>query len=580
SLGLHTFVTALESGSLTPDECNAAFKLAYARWYLPIVLDQREPLRTFHRGRHEGAIAEFCHFDNLARQAASSYARQSNLHGLPSSEQAPRNSELGLLRHQLGLKRPSKSIREMISRMPETFGKLAPCLLMSPLSIAQYLPPEQSQFDVVILDEASQIATWDAIGAIARAKQTIIVGDSKQLPPTNFFGRIENDEDNDELEDHERDLESILDEAQAAGLPTVQLNWHYRSRHESLIAFSNRHYYENKLVTFPAAESIDRGVSHVHVSGGVYDRGGSRTNRKEAEAVVADLVTRMQHCLGKPASDRLTYGVVTLNRPQQSLIQDLLDEAQRKCPELEWFFASDRVEPTVVKNLENVQGDERDVMMFSVTFGYDVRGKFPVDFGAINRDGGERRLNVAITRARQKLVLYTSFKHDELRVEKSSARGVRDLRDFIEYANSDKRMIGSPRESSADDCGSQFENAVAEVLEEVGWKVDRNVGVSGHCLDIGIVHPERPGTYLAGVVCDGEMYRHGIMALDREKTRQRVLEDLGWNVIRVWSTDWWYDPDRAFLNLDKRLRELLGRPIESAPSSTDASDHRQGELDS
>src|SRR5690606_10804882 len=210
---------------------------------------------TFQRFLHEDAVKDFCRLDELARRAAAPQVRTGVLHGLPPSDQVSRKSELGLLRHQMRLKRPSKSIREVISGMPETFGKLAPCLLMSPLSIAQYLPADQAQFDVVIFDEASQIATWDAIGAIARGTQTIIVGDPKQLPPTNFFGRTDSDEENAELEDHEKDLESILDEAQASGLPTVQLNWHYRSKHESLIAFSNWNYYGNHLVTFPAAES-------------------------------------------------------------------------------------------------------------------------------------------------------------------------------------------------------------------------------------------------------------------------------------------------------------------------------------
>src|SRR5690606_17651789 len=239
---------------------------------------------TFQRFLHEDAVKDFCRLDELARRAAAPQVRTGVLHGLPPSDQVSRQSELGLLRHQMGLKRPSKSIREMISGMPEAFGKLVPCLLMSPLSIAQYLPADQSLFDVVIFDEASQLTTWDAVGAIARGRQPIVVGDPKQLPPTNFFGRTEDDEENDELDDYEKDLESILDEAQASGLPTLQLNWHYRSRHESLIAFSNWHYYGNKLVTFPSSESADRGVSLCHLPESVYDRGNSRTNRIEAEA--------------------------------------------------------------------------------------------------------------------------------------------------------------------------------------------------------------------------------------------------------------------------------------------------------
>ena len=465
----------------------------------------------------------------------------------------------------MGLKRPSKSIRDVISAMPETFGKLAPCLLMSPLSIAQYLPVEQSQFDVVVFDEASQIATWDAIGAIARGKQTIIVGDPKQLPPTNFFGRAESDEDNVELEDHEKDLESILDEAQASGLPTLQLNWHYRSKHESLIAFSNWHYYGNHLVTFPAAESAERGVSLKHVNGAIYDRGKSRTNRQEAESIVADAVMQMNRCLTKPENQRLTYGVVTFNSQQQELIQDLLDDAQRRQPELEWFFSDDRTEPTCVKNLENVQGDERDVMMFSITFGFDVAGKFPIDFGAINRDGGERRLNVAITRARQQLIVYSSFLPEQLRAERSTARGVHDLKAFLEYADKGPLAIVASTEGSLGGHESPLEEAVAAALEERGWRIDPQVGVSGFRIDLGIVHPDKPGAYLAAVECDGATYHRSAVARDRDKTRQQVLENLGWKILRVWSTDWWYDAETAIEQIHTDLSALLQRRRDAEP---------------
>ena len=571
-LGLAAFVEALQTGELRASDAASRFRLAYARWWLPKIVDQRQPLRAFQRFLHEGTIEEFRRLDDCARQAAAPRARQAVLHGLPPSDQVARKSELGLLRHQMSLKRPSKSIREMIAGMPGSFSKLAPCLLMSPLSIAQYLPAEHPPFDVVIFDEASQIATWDAIGAIARGKQTIIVGDPKQLPPTNFFGRTDNDDDNPELEDHEKDLESILDEVQASGLPTLQLNWHYRSRHESLIAFSNWNYYGNRLVTFPAAESIDRGVSLRHIRDGIYDRGKSRTNRREAEAIVAELVERMKRCMKKPESQRLTYGVVTFNSQQQELIQDLLDDALRQNEELEWFFSDDRIEPTVVKNLENVQGDERDVMMFSVTFGFDAAGKFPVDFGAINRDGGERRLNVAITRARQELVVFASFLPEQIRVEKSKARGVHDLRAFLEYADKGPEAIIARIEGSLGGPESPLEEAIAASLTARGWRVDTQVGVSGFRIDLGVVHPDKPGAYLAGVECDGATYHRSPVARDRDKIRQQVLENLGWTILRVWSTDWWYDPVTAIEQLDSTLNRLLETSREKAVAPEVASD--------
>ncbi|MGD9127334.1 MAG: DUF3320 domain-containing protein, partial [Planctomycetia bacterium] len=558
-LGLTTFIETLQSGDLKTTEAATQFELAYARWWLPTVVDHREPLRTFQKFLHEGTIKEFCRLETKSRRIAAPQVRHAVLHGLPPSDQVPRKSELGLLRHQMNLKRPSKSIREVIAGMPETFSKLAPCLLMSPLSIAQYLPADQAQFDVVVFDEASQIATWDAIGAIARGKQTIIVGDPKQLPPTNFFGRTDNDEDDAELEDYEKDLESILDEAQVSGLPTLQLDWHYRSKHESLIAFSNWNYYGNRLVTFPAAESAYRGVSFRHVEGALYDRGKSRTNRQEAEAIVTTVVERMQQCLGKPEDQRLTYGVVTFNSQQQELIQDLLDEAQRQHPELEWFFSDDRFEPTMVKNLENVQGDERDVMLFSITFGFDAAGKFPVDFGAINRSGGERRLNVAVTRARQELIVFASFLPEQIRTERSNARGAHDLKAFLEYAQKGAQAVVARTDGSLGDAESPLEEAIVAALEERGWQIDTQVGVSGFRIDIGVVHPDKPGAYLAGVECDGATYHRSATARDRDKIRQQVLENLGWTIMRVWSTDWWYDPDSAVKQLDELLNERLTR---------------------
>jgi hypothetical protein len=342
---LAPLIEQIERGEVRPDEARAAFRLGYARWWLPQVLDADPALRNFRRFQHENAIKEFREIDDLVQSQATQRVIGAIAHGLPPVQSVPRNSELGLLRHQMELQRPSQSIRDMIGRMPQSFSKLAPCMLMSPISIAQYLPPNQALFDLVIFDEASQITTWDAVGAIARARQTIIVGDPKQLPPTNFFGR--NEDDDEEITDHEKDLESILDEAKAAGIPVRDLRWHYRSRSESLIAFSNYHYYQNRLVTFPSPAVEDRAVHLRKVPHGVYDRGKSRTNKVEAEAVVKEAVARMRAWLKLPEKERPTLGVITFNAQQQSLILDRLDAASRRDdPELEWFFAEERVEPT------------------------------------------------------------------------------------------------------------------------------------------------------------------------------------------------------------------------------------------
>ncbi|MCR5870752.1 DUF3320 domain-containing protein [Sphingomonas sp. J344] len=565
--GLEGLVARLEDGGVAPDQTQAAFRLGYARWWLPSVLDGDPVLRDFRRFSHDNAIVEFREIDDLVRSHATGRVISAIAHGLPPVQSVPRNSELGLLRYQMELQRPSQSIRDLIGKMPESFSKLAPCMLMSPLSIAQYFPPNQALFDVVIFDEASQITTWDAVGAIARGRQTIIVGDPKQLPPTNFFGRNEEEE---EVADHERDLESILDEAKASGIPVRDLRWHYRSRSESLIAFSNYHYYQNRLVTFPSPQVEDRAVRLHKVPNGVYDRGKSRTNRIEAQVVADEAVARMRTWLDLPEKTRPTLGIITFNAQQQSLILDLLDAARREMPALEWFFADERIEPTIVKNLENVQGDERDVILFSITFWKDAAGKLTMDFGALNRDGGERRLNVAVTRARQELIVFSGFTADQIDSTRTKAMAVHHLKTFLDYAERGTIALPARTMGSVGGFDSPFEEAVAEQLERRGWQVVPQVGVSGFRIDLGIRHPDLPGAYLAGVECDGASYHSAATARDRDKVREQVLVGLGWNILRVWSTDWWYDPSGCIERLHAALDALLeaGRVAETEPAVT------------
>lgn len=567
--GLAPLVERLEAGTTAADEARTAFRLGYARWWLPKILDSDPVLRNFRRFQHENAIAEFREIDDLVRSHATRRVLDAISHGLPAVQSVPRNSELGLLRHQMELQRPSQSIRDMIGKMPETFSKLAPCMLMSPLSIAQYFPPNQSLFDVVIFDEASQITTWDAVGAIARGRQTIIVGDPKQLPPTNFFGRNEEEED---VADYEKDLESILDEAKAAGIPVRDLRWHYRSRSESLIAFSNHHYYRNRLVTFPSPQVDDRAVQLHKVPESVYDRGKTRTNRIEAQAVADEAVRRMHEWLELPEKIRPTLGIITFNAQQQSLILDLLDAARREDPALEWYFADDRVEPTIVKNLENVQGDERDVILFSITFWRDAAGKLTMDFGALNRDGGERRLNVAVTRARQELIVFSGFTADQIDPTRTKAVAIHHLKTFLDYAERGAIALPAQDVGSVGGFDSPFEEAVAAQLEQRGWTVVPQVGISGFRIDLGVRHPDLAGAYIAGVECDGATYHSAATARDRDKVREQVLTGLGWNILRVWSTDWWFDTagctERLHADLENLLRDSRARCASEASVAT------------
>ncbi len=555
--GLEPIIIALEQSRLMPDDISSAFALAYARWWLPTAIDADPVIRQFKRFQHEDALADFRTLDELAQKSAPREIQRKLSRNLPGPHEVPRRSELGLLRHQMELQRPSKSIRDMIAGMPETFGKLAPCLLMSPLSIAQYLPADQALFDVVIFDEASQITTWDAVGALARGRQAVIVGDPMQLPPTNFFGKTDGDDTDPEIQEHDKDLESILDEAKVSGLPVLELNWHYRSRHESLIAFSNWHYYRNRLITFPSPVTEDRAVSLRHLANGIYDRGKSRTNTTEANAIAGDAAARMRAWLKLPEPERPTLGVITFNSQQQSLIEDLLDQKRRDDPELEWFFARERIEPTVVKNLENVQGDERDVMLFSITFGHDHAGKLTMDFGALNRDGGERRLNVAVTRARQELVVYSSITADKIDKGRTKAIGVHHLKTFLDFAERGAVALPAVEKGSLGGFDSPFEEAVAAELDAKGWTIVPQIGVSGFRIDLGVVHPHKPGTFLAGIECDGATYHRSATARDRDKIREEILRGLGWEILRLWSPDWWHDKQGATDRLHDALQRLV-----------------------
>ena len=554
SNGLAALVSDIENGAVLGERSEQAFHLAYARWWLPLVIDETPTLREFRRFNHEYVVGDFRGIDDLVRKAAVGRVLATLSHNLPNVQSVPRQSELGLLRHQMELQRPTKSIRDMISGMPDNFSKLAPCMMMSPLSIAQYLPPDQALFDVVIFDEASQITTWDAVGAIARGRQTIIVGDPKQLPPTNFFGRSEAE---DEVEEYERDLESILDEAKSAGIPVRDLRWHYRSRHESLIAFSNYYYYQNRLITFPSPQVDDQSVRLRFVETGIYDRGKSRTNRIEARAVADEAIRRMRRWLTLDEKDRRTIGIITFNAQQQSLIQDHLDDARRTEPELEWFFSEDRVEPAIVRNLENVQGDERDIILFSITFAADAAGKRSMDFGALNRDGGERRLNVAVTRAREELIVFSGFRADQIDTSRTKATGVHHLKAFLDFAERGAVALPAQDQGSVGGLESPFEEAVADQLLRYGWQIVPQVGISGFRVDLGIKHPDKSGTYLAGVECDGATYHSSATARDRDKVREQVLRGLGWNILRVWSTDWWFDAKGAMEKLHGSLSYLL-----------------------
>lgn len=439
-------------------------------------------------------------------------------------------------------------IRTLFQNIPNLLPRLKPCLLMSPLSVAQYLDPAHPPFDLVVFDEASQIPVWDAVGAIARGKEVIIVGDPKQLPPTSFFNRSDDPDAADE--ETVEDLESILDDCMAAQLPLHRLDWHYRSRHESLIAFSNQQYYGNRLLTFPSPHQ-EIGVSWHSVPSGVYDRAGARVNRAEAEAVVAEVCRRLLD----PQLRLFSIGVVTFSIAQQTLIEDLLEAARRKEPAVDQGFSDERPEPVFIKNLENVQGDERDVILFSICYGPDAMGRVAMNFGPLNKLGGERRLNVAITRARRELLVFSTLRADQIDLQRTRATGVADLKTFLDFAERGQQALREASGPTAHgDFESPFEKDVCEALRARGHQVDVQIGCSGYRIDLGVIDPNRPGRYLLGIECDGAFYHSARTARDRDRIRQAILSDLGWKLYRVWSSDWWNNREASLAKIEAAIQ--------------------------
>lgn len=569
TLGLASLINAYLSGEVKREQLAAAheYSVAVALWERGIAEDER--LRRFRGFEHEAVVERFQVLDERHAELAREHVAQVLSERVPDLG-AP-GAEMDLLRRQFQLKRRHRPLRQLFREMPETLRRLKPVVLMSPLSVARYLDPEIEPFDVVVFDEASQIPPWDAVGAIARGKQVVVVGDSKQLPPTTFFDTL-GDEDVEEHDEQDLvDLESILDEMVAAGLPQLYLRWHYRSRHESLIAFSNHHYYENRLMTFPspAGSGDGLGVEWRPIPDGRYDRGRSRTNRAEADAVVAELL----RCL--ETDPERSVGVVTFSMPQQRLVEDLLDVARAQRPDLESAFGHE--DPPFVKNLENVQGDERDVMLFSIGYGPDEGGRVSMNFGAINRNGGERRLNVAVTRAKRRLVVFATLTAEHLDLDRTRALGVAHLKSFLAYA-ARGAVVLNPNLSAPERVShpGAFESQVAAVLREAGHTVHERIGVSEYRIDLGVVDPIQADRYLIGIECDGRTYYESRTARERDKGRAQVLGHLGWRLTRVWAVDWWFDPETTRAKLLAEvdcLRQAALEPdeeFESDPQAPDA----------
>ena len=529
-------------------------------------------LIKFQAYAHEKTIQHFTVQDIKQMKLAQARLDEMLSNRKPSGINVMSNAmdEISILRKEAGKKRNIMPLRKLFKVIPTLLLKLKPCFMMSPLSVSYFLDSDMYDFDMVIFDEASQILPEDAIGAIYRGKQVIIAGDTKQMPPTSFFSSTSkntDDYDVDEDDDVYVDIESesILDEASTC-LPSCMLSWHYRSKDESLIAFSNKEIYDNKLITFPnCRKDIDRGLQYIYVPNGYYEGKPKNCNVNEAKRCVR-LVE--EHIKNHP--DR-SLGIIAFSEKQQGTIEDAINEWRLKNPVYEEFFDEDKDEPFFVKNLENVQGDERDTIIFSICYARNKQGKMYMRFGPLGRAGGERRLNVAITRAKYNIKLVGSIYPNDLPITESTSLGVQLLAHYISYAMSnDYEAPMGTNEVSTDEV---FVDMIADFLMESGYRVRRNIGTSQYKIDIGVIHPDAPNEFFAGIECDSENYVLARTARDRDVTRKNIMDKMGWNMYHVWSLAWYKNPKESKKELLKFLKEAAEKhfkvkSVQHIPDST------------
>jgi len=530
-----SLVPLLLAGSLPTEQATEAFERAFWMEWLAAVIAERPVLRSFDSLSHERRIEEFRRLDEkvLVENRLALLGQRRKEAQIALQTDALRGA-MQILRRELEKQRRHRPIRTTLREAEAAVRAIHPCYLMSPMTVAQFLDGSMPTFDLVIFDEASQLPTEDAAGAVLRGRQLVVVGDPKQLPPTNFFaatsGQIDVDRDEDGNPLYE-DTESVLEEFLAGGAPRARLKWHYRSAEESLIAFSNVSFYDSELLTFPSVRRAGEGLQFEYVPDGLYE--GKGLNRNEAERVVNAVV---EHARQRPGE---SLGVGTFGLRQQYLILDLIEERRRHDDSLEPFFARDRAEPFFVKNLENIQGDERDVILLSITYGKEHDGRLRYRFGPINQENGWRRLNVLVTRARRSMTVFSSIRADDFHLETTNSAGAQLLRDFLAFA--ERRQLDSAIVRAGAETESPFEREVLVALKQRGLQLVPQVGACGYRIDFGVIDNEIPDRFVCGIECDGASYHLSETARDRDRLRQQVLEDRGWILHRIWSTDWFKD---------------------------------------
>jgi very-short-patch-repair endonuclease len=527
------------------------------------ILQSNKILREFRSSTQETLIDQFRKLDKEIIGLASKEIRSNLYENRPEQTWVKAESaETVILRKEINKQRRIKPLRILFEEIPNLLLDLKPCLMMSPYSVSQLIDPNTYKFDIAIFDEASQIPPEYAAGTIMRADQIVIAGDQHQLPPTRFFQTIDTDEFDEDDYDVE-EYESILNACEII-IPNKMLLWHYRSEDESLIAFSNYNFYDNRLLTFPTANGDDRstGLEFIYVPDGIYRRGkGGRDNPKEAEKI-AELV--LKHLQEHPD---LTIGIVTFSLSQRRAIEQQIDNLKLKNPDLYPLFNYNKEEEVFIKNLETVQGDERDVIFFSVGYGKDETGNMSMNFGPLNRQGGERRLNVAVTRARKSVKLVSSIQPEDIDLSRTQSDGARFFRSYLKTAKYGPDSVYEDETYDPNaEFGSVFEESVYEALIKRGIQLRKQVGVSNYRIDFGVVDSENPGRYLLGIECDGATYHSTPTARDRDRLRQELLEEkFGWCFHRIWSLDWANNPireiEKVFSAIEKSKELGPRRPV-------------------
>ncbi|KZX17426.1 DUF4011 domain-containing protein [Methanobrevibacter filiformis] len=549
------FVKSIEERNIKKEDVRYLVYGNFADSLLNIIFQENETLSIFIGELHENKISEFDKLDldiiKLNRKRIF-YKLSENT---PKIFGETDNEEAKILAGEFTRKQGHLPLRTLLEKAGGIVKQIKPCFMMSPLSIAQYLDPTNPklEFDVVIFDEASQVKPEDALGAFMRAKTAVVMGDTQQLPPTSFFDQLAMGESEEETATA-LDMESILHLCKLS-FPVRMLKWHYRSRHESLINVSNKEFYDNQLLVYPSPshDTEELGLKSIYNPDTIYDKGKSSSNRGEAREVVKEIFNHLRRY-----GDKKSLGVGTFSVAQMNAILEELEIERKKHPEMEPLFSDKNEERFFVKNLETIQGDERDVILISIGYGFDQFQKMTLNFGPLNQEGGERRLNVLITRAREKCIVFSNFKSYDMHLTSNPPFGVKALKNFLSYAENLSSKIKQNQEIRESE---NFEDSVYNFLIENNYEVDKQVGAAGFKIDLAIVDENNPGKYLLGIECDGEMYSSSRVARDRDRLRQQVLIGLGWKLYRLWSTDWYRNREISRTKLLDHIKKVKEQTI-------------------